>query len=215
MRALPFEVLTADGCVLRGESWPGGQDWVLLVHDVGGDLDCWRPLIGPLGAAGYSVATIDLRGHGASEGVASVSSVATDLSALLAQARRDASGAVVLGAVGVVAAAALAPDLLPRPDALVLFSPRPELGADMAKLRGDGTSKLLFVGALDPEADLIARELRNGSIGHAGVISFATSVQGAELLQEPWRSHVVEQVLGFVDLVRFQLASVTEKGGDT
>lgn len=212
MRALPFEVVAADGTRLRGESWPGGPDWVLMVHDVGGDLDCWRPLIEPLGAAGYSVATIDLRGHGASDGEVGEWSIASDLPALLAQARRDASGMMVLVAAGTVAALALSPDLMPRPDALVLFSPRPEGGAATADLRGDGTPKLFFVGAADPEADRMARDLRNRSIGHAGVISFATTMQGAELLQEPWRLHVVEQVVGFVDFVRFQSASVTEKG---
>ena len=106
MRALPFAVVAADGIRLRGESWPGGSDWVLMVHDVGSDLDCWRPLIGPLAAAGYSVATIDLRGHGASDGEVSEVNLEDDLSALLAVARRDASGILVLVAAGTAAAAA-------------------------------------------------------------------------------------------------------------
>jgi len=208
MRALPFEVIASEGIRLRGESWPGGPDWVVLAHDYGSDLDCWRPLVGPLGAAGYSVATIDLRGHGASDGEATETSIEADLAALLAQARRDSSGLLVLVAAGAVAAAALSPDLTPRPDALVLFSPHP-LGQEDANLRGDGTVKLFFVGAADPQADSAVRALRNRSIGHAGVISFPTKAQGADLLQEPWRAHVVEQVVGFVDQAR----SAIKKGG--
>lgn len=202
MRALPFEVVAADGTRLRGESWPGGADWVVMAHDYGNDLDCWRPLIGPLGAAGYSVATIDLRGHGASDGEAAEASIPADLAALLAQARRDTSGLLVLVAAGAAAAAALSPDLEPRPDALVLFSPHPP-GRAEANLRGDGAVKLFFVGASDPEADRAVRDLRNRSIGQAGVISFPTATQGADLLQEPWGTHVIEQVLGFVDQARF------------
>ena len=205
MRALPFEVVAADGTRLRGESWPGGPDWFLMVHDLGGDLDCWRPLVGPVRAAGYSVATIDLRGHGASDGEAAELNLESDLAVLLAQARRDASGILVLVAAGAVAAAALSPDLQPRPDALVLLSPRPQ-GQGDSHLRGDGTTKLFFVGAADPDADRITRDLRNRSIGHAGVISFATKLQGSELLQEPWGTHVIEQVVGFADHARFQSA---------
>src|SRR4029077_18194237 len=125
MRALPFEVVAADGIRLRGESWPGSPDWVVMAHDYGDDLDCWRPLVGPLGSARYSVATIDLRGRGASEGTVDQESIPADLAALLAQARRDSSGLLVLIAAGEAAAAALSPSLEPRPDALVLFSPSP------------------------------------------------------------------------------------------
>jgi pimeloyl-ACP methyl ester carboxylesterase len=208
MRAVPFEVIAADGTRLRGESWPGGPDWVVMAHDYGSDLDCWRPLVGPLGAAGYSVATIDLRGHGASEGEAAEASIPADLAALLARAREDTSGLLVLVAAGAVAASALSPGLKPRPDALVLFSPSPHGEAD-ANLRGDGSAKLFFVGAADQEADHTVRDLRNRSIGHAGVISFPTSTQGADLLKEPWRTHVIEQVVGFVDQARLS----TQEGG--
>ena len=212
MRALPFEILAGDGTRLRGESWPGGPAWVVMVHDFGGDLDSWRPLVGPLLAGGYSVATIDLRGHGASDGEPDIASIPSDLAALLAQARRDTSGLLIVVAAGLVAAATLSPDLEPRPDGLVLFSPRVE-GALDANLRGDGTTKLFFVGAADPEADRTVRDLRNRSIGNAGVISFPTATQGADLLDEPWRAHVIEQVLGFVDHARVMSASPTREGG--
>lgn len=211
MRALPFEVITPDGLTLRGESWPGGPDRVLLVHDLGSDLDCWAPLVGRLHGAGYSVAAIDLRGHGASDGEPSEKAVEIDMKGLLARARKDTEGILVLVAAGVVAAASLSPDLEPRPDALVLFSPRPSGQAEGA-LRGDGTAKLFFVGATDPDADRRVRDLRNRSIGHAGVISFPTDRQGADLLQDPWLGHVTEQMIGFIDTARFAL-NAEEKGG--
>jgi pimeloyl-ACP methyl ester carboxylesterase len=212
MRAVPFEVITPDGLTLRGESWPGGPDWVLMVHDLGRDLDCWTPLVGPLHADGYSVAAIDLRGHGASDGEPSEKAISSDLTGLLVGARKDAAGLLVLIAAGVPGAVALASNLEPRPDALVLFTPSPR-GQAKEDLRGEGTSKLFFVGAADPDADRVVSELRNSSIGHAGVISFPTASQGADLLQTPWLIHVVEQVIGFLDTARFQSAKAGEKGG--
>lgn len=211
MRALPFEVIAADGLTLRGESWPGGPDRVLMVHDLGSDLDCWAPLVGPLHGAGYSVAVVDLRGHGASDGEPSEIAIPVDLAALLVHARRDTPGILALLAAGVTGAAALSPDLEPRPDVLVLFSPRPRSQA-ADTLRGDRTAKLFFVGAADPDADQVVRDLRNRSIGHAGVISFPTPNQGADLLLAPWLTHVTEQVIGFVDTARFA-SNAGEKGG--
>jgi hypothetical protein len=76
-----------------------------------------------------------------------------------------------------------------------------------------GAAKLFFVGAGDPEADHGVVELRNRSVGAAGVISFATTVQGAGLLQGPWREHVIEQVVGFLDLLRSPSSTVNREGG--
>jgi pimeloyl-ACP methyl ester carboxylesterase len=211
MRALPFEVIAPDGLTLRGESWPAGVDRVLMVHDLGSDLDCWAPLVGPLVAAGYSVAAVDLRGHGASDGEPSELAIPIDVAGLLAQARTDTPGLLVLVAAGISAAVALAPDLEPRPDALVLFTPRP-LDQVEGALRGDGTPKLFFVGAADPDADQVVRDLRNRSIGHAGVISFPTKDQGADLLRAPWLTHVAEQVIAFIAAARFA-TNAGEKGG--
>jgi len=212
MRARPFEIATRDGLTLRGESRPVSADWVLMVHDIGQDLDCWDPLVAPLNGAGFSVATIDLRGHGASDGEPDESMVPSDLADILSQARRDVAGTLVLVSAGGVAMAALTSDLPARPDAVVLFSPTP-LRDSSSDLRGAGMAKLFFVGALDEQLDASARYLRNRSVGQAGVISFPTDRQGAELLLEPWRSHAVEQVLGFVKVVASPTATTEPTGG--
>ena len=47
--------------------WPGDDTWVVLVHDVGDDIDVWRPLRVALAARGWSVLALDLRGHGGSD----------------------------------------------------------------------------------------------------------------------------------------------------
>ncbi len=201
MPALPFEAFTRDRTALRGELWPGGPDWVVMVHDFGADLDCWRPLVGPLLRSGHTVALLDLRGHGTSDGTADPTRLAEDVSAAVGLPRQHSASSVTLVAAGLTAAAALSAEVEPRPDCLVLLSPR--LGdLDSHQLRGEGTVKLFVVGATDPESDRVARELRGRSIGAAGVISFATETQGADLLLTTWRDQVIEQTLGIINTVR-------------
>jgi pimeloyl-ACP methyl ester carboxylesterase len=212
MRARPFEIATRDGLTLRGESHPAGADWVLMVHDMGQDLDCWQPLVGPLNSAGFSVGAIDLRGHGASDGEPDESMIGSDLGDILSQARRDVPGTLVLVSAGGVGIMALTADLPGRPDAVIVFSPTPRRDSSR-DLRGDGMAKLFLVGALDAQLDGAARYLRNRSLGQAGVISFPTDRQGADLLLEPWTSHAVEQVLGFVKVVASHTATTNPTGG--
>lgn len=55
-----------DGTDLYYETYaPAGQTpQLLLVHGIGGDLDAWQFMREPLRAMGYSIAALDLRGHG-------------------------------------------------------------------------------------------------------------------------------------------------------
>ena len=212
MQPLPFEVAAGDGIRLRGQVWQGGADSVVMVHDLGQDLDCWRPLASPVLEHGYTVVAIDLRGHGASDGDADRPDVETDLLAAVTGARERCKGTLTVIADGAAAVAALSPRLEGQSDGLILFSPRPKR-AQLARLRGSGTAKLFVVGAADPEADQCATELRNRSIGAAGVISFATSVQGTGLLRGPWLQHVTEQVVGFLDQLRSPSVTVTREEG--
>ena len=59
------EIPAPDGAVLRGEVRRAGPVWAVLVHDLGEDLDAWRPLRDALGRRGVSVLCFDLRGHDA------------------------------------------------------------------------------------------------------------------------------------------------------
>ncbi len=212
MPPLPFEVVAGDGIRLRGQVWPGGRDWVVMIHDLGADLDCWRPLVSPILEHGYSVVALDLRGHGASDGDADRPDVETDLLVALAGARERCTGTLALVADGAAAVVSLTPRLEGHFDGLVLFSPRPQ-SAQLADLRGSGVAKLFFVGAADPDADRCVGELRNRSIGAAGVISFATTVQGAGLLRDPWLQHIKEHVVGFLDQLRSPAATANQEGG--
>jgi pimeloyl-ACP methyl ester carboxylesterase len=62
------EVKAADGLALKGDYYAapgeGAHPAVLLLHMLNGSRAQWKPLIGPLLDAGYSVLAVDLRGHG-------------------------------------------------------------------------------------------------------------------------------------------------------
>ena len=68
MRSTSVETSAEDGAVLRGVRWPGEPACVVLIHDLGQDLDAWHPLEGVLDETNCSRLAIDLRGHGLSEG---------------------------------------------------------------------------------------------------------------------------------------------------
>ena len=61
-------VRTADGLTLRGHEWPVDGPAVVFAHDLGDDLDAWGPVTARMAAAGFRVISMELRGHGLSEG---------------------------------------------------------------------------------------------------------------------------------------------------
>lgn len=186
MRAV--ELAAADGVVLRGEVWGTGDDWLVLLHDAGSDLDAWRPLRGLEG----SLLALDLRGHGGSEGEWSESGAALDAGTAVAFARVEGARTVCVAAAGAAGAPALrAADEV---DALVLLSPGP-LGGDLSELRAPGVPKLVLVGALDRRADADAAAVAASSIGPALLVSLATARQGTDLLSEP---QALEQLTAFL-----------------
>ncbi len=198
-----------DGAVLRGVLWLRADDGLVLVHDVGQDLDAWRPLVGPVAAAGFGVAAVDLRGHGASDGAWDPMRLVSDLQAIAAASRHAFGGRLVMGSAGVAGLAVLRPGFSPRPDAVILFSPGPLTNGEARQLRGEGITKLFLVGAEDRQGDAAALELRNHSIGTAAIVSFPTTARGTDLLNQDHQRQAVEKILAFLREVR----SVSEEAG--
>lgn len=207
--ARPVAIAARDGTMLRGQVWPGGNDWVILIHDVGedDDLDRWWPLVPSLLAQGVSVLAMDLRGHGASDGIWNSALGADDLAAAVAHARGQGATFIAIGAAGASALDALLVASGCQLDALVLLSPLVEPDASVAiALRGTGEAKLFVVGAADPDRRRAADHLRNASIGWALTVSVPATEQGTDLLTGPWAGHLEEQVRHFVSECRFLAA---------
>jgi pimeloyl-ACP methyl ester carboxylesterase len=109
MTAIPMTIATSDGLNLRGQLWPSGADWVVLLHDAGEeeDLDGWRPLVPYRLGADLSVLAVDLRGHGASDGEWTDAAAVADVASILRFARGHDAGCVVVVGAGASAAHAL------------------------------------------------------------------------------------------------------------
>ena len=202
MRAV--EVVASDGVTLRGEVWGAGDDWLVLLHDAGDDLDAWRPLAGLAGERGLSMLPLDLRGHGGSEGTWDERAAELDVEAAAAFARADGARTLCVAAAGVSALASLRATPRVGPDALALFSPGPIGQARTGDLRAPGVAELVLVGALDPGADADATAICAASIGPALAVSLPTKRQGTDLLTEP---QAVDQLVYFLDEQRWAAGS--------
>jgi pimeloyl-ACP methyl ester carboxylesterase len=125
MTPQPVEVVAANGCVLRGQIWPGESVWVVLLHDVGPDedLDRWRPLIPSLLAERLSVLAVDLRGHGASGGEWAEEAAVEDVAEIVRYLKERVAETVVVIAAGMTATSALWAAELVRMEGAVLLSP--------------------------------------------------------------------------------------------
>ena len=201
MDSAPVELTAADGVVLRGERWGNGGDWLVLLHDDGRDLDAWRPLEALVSERkDWSALALDLRGHGGSDDPRDPAAAVLDAEAAIAYARAGGARAVCAVGAGVGAIAALAAcGGKAAPDALALFSPGPVDESRARALRGPGISKLIFVGALEPEAAAATAALRAASIGQWLVVSLPTEAQGTDLLDGPWNPQVTDHLAAFFD----------------
>ena len=185
------EIAAPDGAVLRGEVRRAGPVWAVLVHDLGEDIDAWRPLRDALAGRGVSVLCFDLRGHGGSDGEAGEGLAAGDLEAAIAFARSSGAERLVVGAAGESAGPALAAAAASGGDGFFALAPR---GSEFAR---SGISKLSVCGSRDPAQEAAGSALE-GSGGWSVVVRLPVAEPGLGMLQGPWRTNVEAYVLGFV-----------------
>jgi pimeloyl-ACP methyl ester carboxylesterase len=196
---------TADGVTLRGEVVPGDSTWLVLVHDVGEDIDVWHTLRAGLAPRGWTILALDLRGHGGSEGEWLPDRAELDVDLGIVLARRNGATHVAVVAAGRSAITALraVERALPEPafdlpDSLVLLSPGPLDGADPRTLRGEGIAKLFVVGGRDEAADDVTR-LREASIGWTIGVTVGTAERGAALASGDTAAAVIDKIGGFLN----------------
>lgn len=204
VRVHPVELAAADGVVLRGQLWGDGPDWIILLHERGEDrdLDVWRPLLPSIMAPERTVLTVDLRGHGASDGEwdDTLPSYA-DISVLVAFAQSSGAAWIALAGAGDSATRILEYSSASPIDASILLSPTYRDG-QAPTLRGRGEAKLFAVGSWSDRlsAGIRAgiREARNRSIGWAMLVSMPTDAQGTDLLTGAYSDQLIERIVTFL-----------------
>ena len=203
MKVEAVQGTTADGLMLRGELVRGDETWLVLVHDVGEDIDAWQPLRPGLARLGWTLLALDLRGHGGSDGEWKGERGELDVDLAVTLARRHGArhvAVVAAGGSGILALRAVERAMpeegFDLPDSLILISPGPLDGVDPMTLRGGGLSKLFLYGAKDRlAADVVA--LQRASIGWNVAVSFATEARGAALATE-WTVNVLDKMGSFL-----------------
>ena len=122
---IPVEVVGENGVSLRGVEWPTPGPPVVFVHDFGADLDQWGSVTGGMAGAGYRVISLELSGHGLSDGEPDRSAIAEDIRNMIVQTSGVwgpvglvVNGESARGAVGVGAARGAPVQILISPPAL-------------------------------------------------------------------------------------------------
>ncbi len=193
-RPVPFTLVLSSLPTLRGLRYGQGTRSVLLVHDVGEDLDAWGRLPETLALAGYCVLAVDLPGHGLSDGPFTGELLPAIVDSLLDHAAAQGTTSCHLIAAGPVAAAALAAPGSARISTVTGLSPR-LAERWRAALRGHTAPKLLLASSLD-QADLeCAQQFFRLCRGSTILSTLPVPETGSRLLASAWADHAVEQIL--------------------
>jgi pimeloyl-ACP methyl ester carboxylesterase len=148
------------GQAVRGISWdwPGSDLSLLVVHPPGADLDQTRWLADRLVAAGVSVLSIDLPGHGLSDGDVLVPDQGgRAIADALAELGRGGEGVAAVAAQGESAGLLLGTELAEPPLAAILLDPRPLQPGQGVAAGWRLVPKLLLVPAGSPHLPFVTQ----------------------------------------------------------
>ncbi|MEX1021926.1 MAG: alpha/beta hydrolase, partial [Dehalococcoidia bacterium] len=107
--ATAVTLTTEDGLALQARHWPAdGERLAIYLHEYRSDQSAWWPYTRQVRSPGLSALTVDLRGHGESEGLPDdIEGMLADVRATLAFAREQGYRQVMLVGAGMGAALAI------------------------------------------------------------------------------------------------------------
>ena len=98
---LPVAIRLRDGLILRGHEWSRDGPPVVFLHDLGDDLDAWGTVTARVAEHGFRVISLELRGHGLSDGEPDADRLLEDVVGMVAEVKVS-FGPVALVAYGSV-----------------------------------------------------------------------------------------------------------------
>ena len=189
----PVEIALGSGVVLRGLEYAQDGPPVVLVHDVGDDADSWGRVPAELATKGFRAVSIELRGHGLSDGEVDLDKTLPDLEEALGIIEKS-FGPVGLVAYGSVATVCLGlgPDHVAPVQVLVspLAPASSGLPAPVPAMRA------IFAATGDHEADTFVRSSYQRLPGQNMWFSTGGAERGVDLLTSG--PHMVEQLTMFL-----------------
>ena len=191
---LPVEIEVETGTKLRGHEWLVLGPPVVMVHDLGGDLDAWGPALQMAADAGFHVIAVDLRGHGLSDGEADSNSLESDVASLVGHVNRVWGGCgLVLAGRACRGALRLGRDA--EAPAQVFVTPDLSDMTEAAIHSSPSAIRMLIVGTLDSVAKDEAERVFDALPGQKVMASVGDVARGEQLLRG--RIHLIEDVCSF------------------
>jgi pimeloyl-ACP methyl ester carboxylesterase len=185
--------------------WPDSDLAVLALHDVGSDLDAVRWICEPLATAGADVLSIDLPGHGLSDGNIR-SAAGPAITAAWDQLSADPARAACLLAEGRTVELVLKMDLPSPPAGAVLLAPARRPGASSAPADSWACVPKLVIAPAGADAstayadDIVGRT-------RAWCLRADLARSGGDDLQQPFMVQVASLALKFLlEQAVFELA---------
>ena len=191
---IPIAVRLDSGITLRGHEWAADGMPILFVHDLGEDLDAWGPVPATLATSGFRVISVELRGHGLSDGEPDPDKLVDDVRELVAEVA-GSFGPVAVVLHGGASEAALFLNEAASP-VQVMISPQPLDPNGVDWTRTAKSMRIVMVGARNKMAKEYAESIYPKMHGQNLWASTGTSDQGPALLSE--HPTMVEQLVMFV-----------------
>ena len=194
-RPIPVAIRLSNDLTLRGHEWSIDGPPVVFVHDLGDDLDTWGQVTSRVAHSGFRVISLELRGHGLSDGEPDPSTVLEDVRLLLDEIVPS------FGPVGLVSYGSASEALLSLDDGngapvQVIVSPQrlEPNGIDWATSKR--AMRLIVGGSLDEHAHEYLKAIYPKMLGEKLWVSVATTEHGPALLND--QPNALEQMTIFL-----------------
>lgn len=191
---IPVAIRLEGGLVIRGHEWSHDGPPVVFLHDLAGDLDTWGSVPETVAASGFRVISLDLPGHGLSDGEPEPDALADRVDEMLREVR-GSFGPVALVASGATAEILLRHDAGTGAPVQIMVSPSPLDPAGIDWRATTSAMRLILSGTLNEAAhgyvDGIYPKLR----GQRMLITGASEAAGPALLED--QPQLVEHLIMF------------------
>jgi len=208
-RPIPVAIRLSNDLTLRGHEWSFDGPPLVFVHDLGDDLDAWGPVTSTVAHSGFRVISLELRGHGLSDGEPDPSTVLEDVRLLLDEIV-PSFGPVGLVSYGSASEALLSLDERDGAPVQVIISPQQLEPGGVDWVKSKRAMRLIVGGSLDEHAHGYLKAIYPKMLGEKLWVSVATTEHGPALLID--QPNTLEQITIFLRryLTAYHLAWIKE-----
>lgn len=192
---IPVAIALESGLVLRGHEFSVDGPPIVFVHDFDADLDAWVPVTSQIAGQGFRVISMDLRGHGLSEGEPDPLSAIDDLRGMLGEIRAI-FGPVGLVSYGRIAHASFFIDERWGAPAQIAVSPVPAEDLNLDIDQSKPAMRMITYGSKDAESSTFIDDYYGRLRGQKLLVSTGADESGPELIRK--RPQIMEQMTMFL-----------------